>query len=106
MKHLGVTFWPFIWIRDKNDILTLDHEKIHILQQQEMLIIFAPIIYGIFYIVYYLKGYRAYELYRRNPTAMDAWFYESMPKLRPRYAWLKFIFITKEAFLLSLKNDY
>ena len=103
MKNLGMTFWPFIWIRDKNDSLTLEHEKIHILQQQEMLIIFAPIIFGIFWLVYRGKGYRAYELYRRNPISMDAWFYETMPKLRPRYAWWKFIWISKEAFLMSLK---
>ena len=91
MKSLGISFCPFIFIKDLNDSQTLAHEKIHIKQQIELLLVFTPILYGLFNAYYYLKGFRGYKLYRRIPFAMEAWEYETKPKERKMYGWLNYI---------------
>lgn len=52
-KFLGITLWPFIIVRDKtllNDSVFITHEKIHIRQQAEMLVVF----FYVWYIFEYL----------------------------------------------------
>lgn len=60
MKINGITLFPFIILRDKNlrkDKVLMNHEKIHIYQQLELLIVF-------FYIWYVVEYY--YWLWKLN----------------------------------------
>ena len=49
----AITLWPFVISRTSFNKRVLDHEKIHIRQQQEMLIIG----FYIMYVYYWLCGY-------------------------------------------------
>lgn len=64
----GITIFPFIFIRDKerlNDKRLINHEKIHIRQQAELLVILFYIVYVINYIVLRFK-YKEHRLSYRN----------------------------------------
>jgi len=65
-RFVGITLWPFIIMKRadlKNDIVFINHERIHLRQQLEMLILpfFAWYILEYFIkVVYYKDGYVAY----------------------------------------------
>ena len=57
-KINGITLFPFIFIRDKslkNNKVLMNHEKIHIYQQLELLIIFFYLWYVVEYYYWYIK---------------------------------------------------
>lgn len=59
-KYRGLTFFPFIILRnqsDKKDVVLLNHERIHIRQQVEMLLVF----FYIWYIFEFLIRYFQYK---------------------------------------------
>lgn len=66
-NYVGLTFWPFIFLKHndlKKDIYLVNHEKIHLEQQKELLIL----LFYVFYIsewliksVYYFDSYKAYK---------------------------------------------
>lgn len=64
---MGLSLWPFIILKDntlKEDIVLINHEKIHLKQQLELLILPFYIIYITEWVlrsVYYLDTYRAYQ---------------------------------------------
>ena len=64
---LGITIFPFIFLKEKTlkaDKTLINHEKIHLIQQAEMLLIFFFLIYGIEWFLKFLKhknGYLAYK---------------------------------------------
>ena len=65
-RFVGVTLWPFIVMRTpelKEDIVFINHEKIHIRQQAEMLVLPFFIWYAVEYLirlVQYRDNYVAY----------------------------------------------
>ena len=65
-RFVGVTLWPFIVMRTpelKEDIVFINHEKIHIRQQAEMLVLPFFIWYAVDYLirlVQYRDNYVAY----------------------------------------------
>ncbi|MGB3151353.1 MAG: hypothetical protein WBB27_11890 [Maribacter sp.] len=66
-NYVGLSLWPFIFIKSnslKNDTVLINHEKIHLKQQQELLILPFYILYFLewsFRTVWYLDSYRAYQ---------------------------------------------
>lgn len=66
-KINGITLFPFILLRnklDKDNEILINHEKIHIRQQLELLIIFFYLWYILEYFYWYIKlrnGYLAYK---------------------------------------------
>jgi hypothetical protein len=64
---VGLSLWPFIFLKTrslKNDDVLINHEKIHLRQQQELLIL--P--FYVFYLtewairaIWYLDSYKAYQ---------------------------------------------
>lgn len=54
----GIALCPFIIVKDKNDAVLLNHEKIHIVQQKELYIL--PFYY--LYLKYYLKDFSYYDI--------------------------------------------
>ena len=58
----GISLWPFIILRSrslKNDPILLNHERIHLRQQLELLIIF-------FYVLYVLELFIIWMLYKNS----------------------------------------
>ena len=91
----GITLFPYIILRekDKKDKVLLNHEKIHINQQKELLIIFFYIWYILEYV---LKGFS----YHRISFEKEA--YENQDNLdylnnRKRYSFLKYINYNKHS---------
>lgn len=66
-NYVGLSLWPFIFLKNgslKNDDVLINHEKIHLRQQQELLIIPFYILYlteWAIRAVCYLDTYKAYQ---------------------------------------------
>lgn len=66
-NYVGLSLWPFIFLKNgslKQDIVLINHEKIHLRQQQELLILPFYVLYiteWLLRTVWYLDSYRAYQ---------------------------------------------
>ena len=66
-NYVGLSLWPFIILKNddlKDDTVLINHEKIHLKQQQELLIVFFYILYISEWLVrtlFYLDSYKAYQ---------------------------------------------
>lgn len=66
-NYVGLSLWPFIFLKHdalKEDIVLINHEKIHLRQQQELLVVFFYILYISEWLIrtlMYLDSYRAYQ---------------------------------------------
>ncbi|OQD41852.1 hypothetical protein BUL40_13425 [Croceivirga radicis] len=66
-NYVGLTLWPFIIVKEhcyKEDTILINHERIHLRQQKELLVFFFYIWYIIEWLlrtVLYLDSYRAYQ---------------------------------------------
>ena len=61
----ALAIWPFIFLRDKklkNDDILLNHEKIHLKQQKELLWIF-------FFVIYFIELLAKIAIYKRLKLA-------------------------------------
>jgi hypothetical protein len=64
----GISLWPFIILKSadfKNDLVLLNHEKIHLKQQAELLLIFFYLWYGIEFLIRFFQ-YKKRSLAYRN----------------------------------------
>ncbi len=93
----GITFYPFVILADKNDGLNpvfVNHERIHIRQQLEMLIIPFFIWYGIEFVCRWVqykdrhKGYRNISFEREAYTNEKDLYYL---KQRSFWKFLRFV---------------
>jgi hypothetical protein len=89
-----MSFFIFIWIwkMTKDEARLVRHEKIHFLQQLEMLFVFHWILYLFFYVVSRTKGHGHFAAYRHNPFEIEAYDNEhdsGYLKSRKRFAWLR-----------------
>jgi len=94
-RFRGITLFPFIILKKKEylyDKVLINHEKIHLRQQLEMLIVFFYLWYVIEYVYESFKyGGGAY---RKNSFEMEA--YENQYNLdylknRKWYSWVKYL---------------
>jgi hypothetical protein len=66
-NYVGLSLWPFIFLKHnglKKDTVLINHEKIHLRQQLELLILLFYIFYILEWLlrtVLYLNTYRAYQ---------------------------------------------
>ena len=75
-KFNGVTLWPFILVRSKElkfDPIFINHEKIHIRQQLELLVIFFYIWYGLEFLVRLIQYRNRYQAYRNISFEREAY---------------------------------
>ena len=58
----AITLWPFVITREPMDQITKNHERIHLKQQEELLI------FGFYalYVYYWLKGMKKYKGSKNN----------------------------------------
>lgn len=79
MKINGITLFPFIFIQnpeDRNNAVLINHEKIHLRQQLELLVIFFYIWYVVEYYYWYFRlkdSFMAYKYisFEREAYAME-----------------------------------
>lgn len=76
LKISGIALFPFILIRnseDKKNNILINHEKIHLRQQIEMLIIFFYLWYVIEYYYWLFKLKNPYHAYHRISFEREAY---------------------------------
>jgi hypothetical protein len=90
----AITLYPFVFIRDEGNEITINHERIHLKQQKELLIIGFYFLYIIFWLVNLIR-YRSFFLaYSAIPFEREAyqneenWVYTLN---RKAFAWWKYI---------------
>ena len=75
----GVSLWPFVILKDKSfkdDLVLINHEKIHLKQQAEMLILFFYVWYGIEFSIRYLQYKNKFLAYRNISFEREAYINE------------------------------
>lgn len=75
-KFVGLTLWPFIVLKHKglkNDKVFLNHERIHLRQQLELLIIPFFVIYMIEYFLRLIQYRNRYLAYRNISFEREAY---------------------------------
>ena len=91
----GITLYPFIVLRKEwNNKTTINHEKIHIEQQKELLVIFFYILYVYYWLKGKIKGLSNHEAYMAIPFEKEAYENEddfNYLKSRKKWNWIKFI---------------
>jgi len=94
---VGIALWPFIVIKDhrlKDDEIFINHEKIHLRQQLELLVIPFYFIYLIEYSIRLLKYRNSQEAYRNISFEREAYEMEtdlSYLKERKLWSFIKFL---------------
>jgi hypothetical protein len=92
----AITLFPFILLKDKNlknDEIIINHEKIHIRQQMELLIIPFYLMYIIEFLIKYLKYKSRYRAYMNISFEKEAFENESNKdylKSRKFYGFIKY----------------
>lgn len=90
-KINGITLYPFIFIKnpeDKKDRVLINHEKIHLRQQLELLIIFFYIAYVLEYYYHYIRLKNGHKAYRAISFEKEAYAKEhDLQYLKDRKLW-------------------
>lgn len=93
-KIRGLTFWPFIFVsnsENKEDVILLNHEKIHIKQQLELLLVFFYLWYIFEFLVRYVKSRNFDKAYRSISFEKEAYENESNLNYLKKFRFLNFI---------------
>lgn len=69
----AIAVGPFVWSRGELNKTTRRHETIHFHQQLELLFLFQWILYGIFWLVGYIKYRDGKKAYYQNPFEQEAY---------------------------------
>lgn len=74
--YLGITLFPFIFFRYKNlkhNRVLVNHEKIHLRQQLELLVLFFYILYVIEFLVRFIQNKKWHLAYRNISFEQEAY---------------------------------
>ena len=72
----GITLWPFVVLRKKelkDDVRLLNHERIHLRQQVELLVVFFYVWYGLEFLVRWFQYKNRYATYRNISFEREAY---------------------------------
>lgn len=95
--YVGLSFWPFIFIRDsfhRDDAVLINHERIHLRQQAELLVLPFYLLYiteWLLRCVYYRNPYKAYK---NISFEREAYYFENDPHYlanRTPYSFLRYL---------------
>ncbi|MCK0161658.1 hypothetical protein [Allomuricauda sp. F6463D] len=96
-NYVGLSLWPFIILKEdslKTDEVLINHERIHLKQQQELLILPFYILYFLEWLVrtiLYLNSYRAYQNISFEREAYDNEKDMDYPSKRRTFGFLKYL---------------
>lgn len=94
---VGLTLYPFIFLKQKElkeDEQLINHEKIHLRQQLELLIVFFYFFYGLEWFIKYMKYRNGYIAYKNLSFEREAYKNEAdlkYIKTRKYWAFLNYI---------------
>jgi len=94
-NYSSLTIWPLIFIKNeylKKDVKLLNHEKIHLKQQKELLWIFFFIWYSVEYLILFIKHKNHNTTYKSICFEKESYLNEknlSYLKHRKHYSFLK-----------------
>lgn len=92
-----MALWPFIILRSKDlnkNQRLLNHERIHLRQQLELLLIFFYLWYGIEFLVHFVRYGNYYNAYRKISFEQEAYTHEhnlNYLKKRPLWSFLNYM---------------
>lgn len=92
--YIGLTVFPFIIIRDKkkkNLEVLINHEKIHIRQQLELLVIPFFVWYGMEFLIRWIQFKDKSEAYRNISFEREAYLNEKDPNYLKQRSFYKFL---------------
>lgn len=93
----AVTLWPFIFIKNKNhkqDVILMNHERIHLRQQLELLVLPFFLWYFLEYLLRLWKYRNSYAAYKHISFEREAYLHErDLGYLKGRKFWrfLRFV---------------
>lgn len=96
-NFIGLSCWPFIILKDKAlkaDAVFMDHERIHLRQQLELLVLPFYLWYGIEYSIRLLQYQNRYIAYRNISFEREAYKHEKdllYVKNRSFFRFLKYL---------------
>ena len=78
--YTGITLWPFIVLKDtEREVgqgryqVLINHERIHLRQQAEMLVVFFYVMYAFYYIRNRFRGQPHWSAYRNIPFERESY---------------------------------
>ena len=95
--YKAITLYPFIVIKekgDKNNLVLIQHERIHIRQQIELLILPFYFVYFLDYLIKLIRYQDKYKAYRNIIFEREAYANEKNTDYlssRPFWAWRKYL---------------
>ncbi len=90
----GITLFPFIFLRhaeDKKDAILIHHERIHLRQQLELLILPFYILYALEWLVRFCIYRNGYIAYRRLSFEQEAYQNETNLQYLKHRKWFQFL---------------
>lgn len=96
-RFKGISLWPFVILENrqlKQDEYFMNHERIHLRQQLELLIIFFYVWYALEFLIRFLKYGNRLSAYRNISFEREAYRRENdltYLKHRPFWAFWKFL---------------
>lgn len=86
---------PFVWCRGELSDRTRTHETIHFQQQLELLFVGQWLLYGLFWLLGFIRFRDGRRAYRLNPFEQEAYDnddgLEPWLDVRPRYGWTEHV---------------
>ncbi len=93
----GISLWPFVIVKDescKSDVFLINHEKIHLMQQAELLLLLFYLWYGIEFLVKWIQFRERKLAYRNISFEKEAYaneMEENYLKRRPRWNFVRYL---------------
>lgn len=90
---VGITIFPFVFLRKEveNDSAYLSHERIHLVQQAELLLVGFWLLYAVLYVVGRVKGLDHISAYKNIVFEKEAYKHMGDPEYpfrRRLWAWI------------------
>ncbi len=88
---VAMALWPFIFLRDRNlkqNQRLLNHEKIHLRQQIELLVIFFYLWYGVEFLIHFVRYRNFNKAYKKISFEKEAYTNDqNLNYLKERTLW-------------------
>jgi len=100
-NYVGLSLWPFIFLKNhslKKDAVLINHEKIHLRQQLELLIVPFYVLYLLEWVIRTLMYFNSYKAYQNLSFEREAYFNEKdgeYLKNRRPFSFIKYLYLRK-----------
>ncbi|PCJ98689.1 MAG: hypothetical protein COA50_00120 [Flavobacteriaceae bacterium] len=75
-NYVGLSLWPFIFLKNtslKEDVVLINHERIHLSQQRELLILIFYFLYALEWGIRFLRYFDSYKAYQNISFEREAY---------------------------------